>query len=158
MNFSKDVYEFNQKMRYHLMSTAELRAVARRDGIKDHDTLCKADLLNRLYDLDAYSGEYSTMTELRDDARGRGLSGYSEMCKAELIELLRNDDYNIDIYNRESWSGLEYDVIISGNNRSSFWRIDDDDSCFEVWETKVDDDSDEDNDSIGSLFPSDDDE
>ena len=144
-------------MRYHLMSTAELRAVARRDGIKDHDTLCKADLLNRLYDLDAYSGEYSTMAELRDDARGRDLSGYSEMCKAELIELLKNDDYNIDVYNRESWSGLEYNLIISGCNRSSFWRIDDDDdnddSCVEVWETKVDDDDD----SIGSLFASDDD-
>ena len=133
------------------MSTAELRAVARRDGIKDCDKMSKKELLCKLWDLDEYSGRYCTMAELRDDARFRGLSGYSEMRKAELIELLKNDDYNIYINNCESWSGLEYNVIISSYNESSFWRVDDDnDSCVEVWGMKVEDD--DDNDSIGSLI------
>ena len=50
MNFSKDVYEFNQKMRYEKMSTAELRAAARRDGIKDCDKMSKEELLCKLWD------------------------------------------------------------------------------------------------------------
>ena len=91
MNFFKDKYEFNQEMRYHLMSTAELRAVARRDGIKDCDTLIKEELSFKLYSLDDYFGVYCTVAELRDEARSKGLSGYAEMSKVELIELLEND-------------------------------------------------------------------
>ena len=73
------------------MSTAELRAVARRDGIKDCDKMNKEELSFELYSLDDYFGVYCTVAELRDEARSKGLSGYSEMRKAELIELLEND-------------------------------------------------------------------
>ena len=119
------------------MSTAELRAVARRDGIYGYDTLCKEDLLQELYELDLYSGFYCTMIQLRDDARSRGLSGYSEMCKVDLIELLNNDDYN----NRLSWLGFQdkYRPI----SRDSFGGI---------W---VHHDYDDDKFSIGSLIDSD---
>ena len=91
-------------MRYHLMSTAELKAVARRDGIEDYDKMSKKELLNRLYDFESNYGRYCTMAELRDEARSRGLSGYSELRKAQLIELLENDYYdNYEWY----WLGRE---------------------------------------------------
>ena len=81
------------------MSTAELRAVARRDGVKDCEKMSKFELNCTLEDFDNYSAGYCTVTELREDARLKGLSGYSEMCKAELIELLENDAY--DNYGRD---------------------------------------------------------
>ena len=70
MNFSKDVYEFNQKMRTR-RSNEELRAIIERRIIKDYDNLCKLDI-----------------PTLRELARSRGISGYSEMCKEELIHQL----------------------------------------------------------------------
>ena len=102
MNFSKDVYEFNQKMRYHLMSTAELRAVARRDGIEYWDSLDKELLLGELYTMDnVLYGYYCTMIQLRADARLRGLTGYSEMCKADLVQLLITDRYSIYVHHND---------------------------------------------------------
>ena len=102
-------------MRYDKMSTAELRAVARRDGIEDYDKMSKEDLFDELCELDElhceyydyrtvgrsrymygyipYAG-YRTISELRFEARLRGLSGYSKMCKAKLVELLELDFYN----------------------------------------------------------------
>ena len=115
MNFSKDVYEFNQKMRYEKMSTAELRAVARRDGIKDCDKMSKEELLCKLWDFDNfddfedfYYDDFYTMAELRDEARSKGLlDNYriSKMRRAELIELVENNKYEYymiegDIYER----------------------------------------------------------
>ena len=115
MNFSKDVYEFNQKMRYEKMSTAELRAAARRDGIKDCDKMSKEELLCKLWDFDNfddfedfYYDDFYTMVELRDEARSKGLlDNYriSKMRRAELIELVENNKYEYymiegDIYER----------------------------------------------------------
>ena len=87
-------------MRYHLMSTAELRAVARRDGIKDCDKMSKEELSNHLWDFESSYGRYCTMAELRDEAGSIGLSGYSELRKAQLIDLLENfyyENYELSI-------------------------------------------------------------
>ena len=73
-------------MRYHLMSTAELRAVARRDGIEDYDKMSKEELRNKLKML-TYDG-HRDIAWLREEVRERGISGYAEMSKAELIRQL----------------------------------------------------------------------
>ena len=73
-------------MRYYLMSTAELRAVARRDGIEDYSRMSKFELTKELERL-TYSGHHDILT-LRKLARLRGISGYSEMSKVELIHQL----------------------------------------------------------------------
>ena len=119
------------------MSTAELRAVARRDGIKYCDELDKELLLGELYQLDnVLYGYYCTMIQLRVDARLRGLTGYSEMCKADLVQLIFNDIYH-------------------PNRRSYVPQYNDGDSIGSL--VASDDDDDDDN-SIGSLFASDDDD
>ena len=122
-------------MRYHLMSTAELRAVATRDGIEYCETMDKELLLESLYQLDnVLYGYYCTMIQLRVDARLRGLTGYSEMCKADLIQLLITDIY-------------------PPNRRSYIPQYNSDDSIGSLFAS-----DDDDNDSIGSLFASDDDD
>ena len=134
-------------MRYHLMSTAELRAVARRDGIEYWDEFDKELLLGELYQLDnVYTGFYCTMIQLRADARSRGLSGYSEMRKADLIQLLVEDDCNIYGLHSQRYHDDDYrSMYLTGkglrvNNDSDGSLIDSDD---------------DDDDSIGSLIDSD---
>ena len=136
-------------MRYHLMSTAELRAVARRDGVKDCDKMSKFELLCTLEDFDNYYGRYCTVTELREDAISRDLSGCSKMRKAELIELFVNvDNYdpNDYFYMRvrggyskmsiaqqfnlmmfSSYAGLRYIELVGNAMFNAIMGIDDDD-------------------------------
>ena len=134
-------------MRYNLMSTAELRAVARRDGIEDYDKMSKEELLGELYDFDLYCGVYCTVAELRADARSKGLSGYSEMCKAELIELLEDDHY-FNNYERY-WLGFQADDNYQLISRRFFPEDDDDNkgSFVEVWKMKDEEEEEEEVDS-----------
>ena len=137
------------KMKYNEMSVAELRAVARRDGIYEYDKMSKAELLRELYDFDLYCGVYCTVAELRADARSRGLSGYSEMCKAELIELLENDHYN------------NYERYLMGFQGDDDDDDDDDDSIgslIEVWKMKDKDEEEEEEEEVDSDFEDNDEE
>ena len=144
-------------MRYEKMSTAELRAVARRDGIKDCDKMSKEELLCKLWDMDEYSGGYCTVTELRDEARSKGLSGYSEMRKAELIELLENDFYdNYERYYRTWYPSMDSQGNPIDNKKC--YVMDSQGNYYDNYEMYLAAHPSDDNDSIGSLIDDDDDD
>ena len=124
-------------MRYHLMSTAELRAVARRDGIKDCDKMNKEELMNNLKIL-TYDG-HRDIAWLREEVRERGISGYVEMSKAELIRQLnigrRSFPHIIsyipdEINNFDTHSKLSQGIIPRGVIMGQDWVEDYDEMSF----------------------------
>ena len=175
-------------MRYDKMSTAELKNAAWFDGIKDYDKMSKEELINKLknaawfdgikdYDKMSkeelinkleglnYCGYMDNICDLRDEARKRGISGYLEMTKVELIHQLNTViEYiyqptpesvprNVKVVHCPSWMG----DVGSRNDKVDLEypkELDDNDSIGSLFAS----DDDDDNDSIGSLFASDSDD
>ena len=140
-------------MRYDKMSTAELKNAARFDGIEDYDKMSKEELINKLKRLN-YCGYMDNIFDLRDKARERGISGYLEMTKVELIHQLNT----VTEYIYQATSESVPRIVKVVHYLSWVGDVDSRNDKVDLEYPKELDDDDEDNDSIGSLFASDDDD